>query len=87
MSSVSRFFLGIKARALAVVCTMPAEYVRTRLQANVGQTTFAEIVRTINVIEGIRSYSKGIIATMLRDAPFSAVYWTLNEKLKAQFAT
>lgn len=78
------FSLGLKARTLAVVLTMPAEYIRTRVQANVGEVTFTDIFRTISAVEGFRSYTKGVIATMFRDAPFSAVYWTLNEKFKAR---
>lgn len=73
---------GVEARAFAVVLTAPCEYVRTRLQANVGTLTTGQLMKTITAFEGIQAFSKGIVITLFRDAPFSAIYWTLNEQGK-----
>ena len=73
---------GIKARGIAVILTAPCEYIRTRLQANAGNLSTRDLLKNIKHYDGFRALTRGIFVTLLRDVPFSAVYWTLNEKSK-----
>lgn len=73
---------GVEARVAAVLLTAPCEYFRTALQANAG-TTFRQLIRTVGIRHILQVSGRGLCATVLRDVPFSALYWPLNENGKA----
>jgi len=74
-------YAACKARLFAVLTVAPMEYMRTRLQASMG-TSARHILVTAFEEEGLGSMWRGIVPTLLRDIPFSAVYWTAYEKSK-----
>jgi len=76
---------GPIARTFAVSIISPLEMLRTKMQAeSVTQSArdyvklFSDAVKT----DGIGSLWRGLGATLLRDVPFSAVYWMGYERLK-----
>ena len=77
---------GGMARALAVALTAPVDLVRTRLQsaAHAEQRSTLESITSIARQEGARALWRGVSASMARDVPFSAIYWTSYEWLKGR---
>ncbi|KAF1334688.1 hypothetical protein FI667_g1476, partial [Globisporangium splendens] len=78
---------GTTARIVAASVTSPIELIRTRMQGN--PTSQADgIVRTFHRAirsGGYQSLLNGLVATLARDVPFSAIYWTSYEGLQAKF--
>jgi len=75
---------GAMARVVAVTLVSPLELARTKMQASrVGAAAvrrqLAEVVR----VQGARGLWHGYSATLLRDVPFSAIYWPLYEHSRA----
>lgn len=78
---------GITARTISITCISPIEMIRTKMQAKKG-FSYKELVAIIkNAIQqgGVLSLWQGLGPTLLRDVPFSAVYWTGYELLKSKF--
>lgn len=76
---------GSCARALSCIATAPLELARTRLQsasAPVGGG-LSTALTTAFATNGVRGLFAGISPTLLRDVPFSALYWQLVEPLRA----
>lgn len=65
---------GSIARILATTVTSPFDLIRTR-QAAVGTPSVSYVLKDIMKRGGITSFYEGLGATLLRDAPFSAIYW------------
>ncbi|KAJ2826360.1 Carrier protein, mitochondrial [Coemansia erecta] len=68
---------GCVARTSAVTAIAPIELVRTRMQASAThdfQTVVAGVRREIGR-GGLRILWRGLVPTLWRDVPFSAVYW------------
>ncbi|XP_078377003.1 mitochondrial glutathione transporter SLC25A40-like [Oculina patagonica] len=79
---------GITARTISITCISPIEMIRTKMQAK-KQFSYKELTSVIkNAIKqgGVLSLWQGLGPTLLRDVPFSAVYWTGYELLKSKFA-
>jgi len=74
---------GGLARIWAVTLVSPLELVRTKMQAQ--KMSFIDVrkalVFTVKT-DGISGLWKGLSATLLRDVPFSAVYWPCYEYLR-----
>lgn len=72
---------GMTARTLAAAVVSPIELVRTQMQS--GQWTqglgLVGGLRQTRARHGIAGLYRGLIPTLLRDIPFSGVYWTLYE--------
>ena len=80
---------GVAARTAAVVFTAPIELVRTQLQArcctaNTKSAAFFLLQQTLRN-EGVGGLFKGVVPTIIRDAPFSAFYWPLTEAANRAF--
>mmetsp|Transcript_11668 Transcript_11668/g.16196 ORF Transcript_11668/g.16196 Transcript_11668/m.16196 type:complete len:344 (+) Transcript_11668:50-1081(+) len=76
---------GFGARSVTATVTAPLELIRTNLQATSSKTFnegllpfFKQLVRK----QGFRSLWAGLPPTILRDAPFSAIYWSSYEIIK-----
>lgn len=84
MESVVPLLAGTTARIVAATITSPIELVRTRMQGERGAkgvvATFQHAVRR----GGYQSLFTGLNATLARDVPFSAIYWTTYESLQRQ---
>lgn len=82
----SPMFAGVTARTISITCISPIEMIRTKMQAMKG-FSYKELVKvTKNAVEqgGILSLWQGLGPTLLRDVPFSAVYWGGYEFLKSK---
>lgn len=74
---------GSAARVLAVTCVNPLELIRTKMQSQ--KLSFLEVGTAFRIMlreEGILGLWKGLFPTILRDVPFSAIYWTSYETCK-----
>lgn len=76
---------GAIARVIAVTTLAPLELIRTNFQAsnpsssNRNQTVLSFVKKT-----GAKGLWLGVGATLTRDVPFSAIYWSCYEFLKAR---
>lgn len=82
---------GASARFAASLCTAPFELLRTQQAARVGSSAgSATDVGTGMVSEfrsmirsgGVSSLFRGVSPTLMRDVPFSAVYWVCIESMR-----
>lgn len=48
-------------------------------------TQVGNAVKSMIKVQGITGLWKGLFATVLRDVPFSAIYWTSYESVKQMF--
>ncbi|KAE9357558.1 hypothetical protein PF008_g3110 [Phytophthora fragariae] len=82
MEGVVPLMAGTTARIVAASITSPIELIRTRMQ---GDKAGASIVATFQQAVrrgGYASLLNGLGATLARDVPFSAIYWTSYENLQ-----
>eukprot|EP00922_Rhytidocystis_sp_ex-Travisia-forbesii_P042890 GHVS01064119.1.p1 GENE.GHVS01064119.1~~GHVS01064119.1.p1 ORF type:complete len:292 (-),score=52.04 GHVS01064119.1:106-981(-) len=73
---------GMQARTCAVAVVAPVEFLRTKLQADIGRLSAWQLLKFTFNNEGLASLWRGLLPTLMRDVPFSAIYWELNEKMK-----
>ena len=76
---------GALARSISATLVTPLELIRTRLQASTTShklsTTFSNLrVEVMN--KGPRVLFRGLVPTLYRDVPFSAIYFTGYESMK-----
>lgn len=72
-------FCGSAARILASSCTSPLELLRTRMALTNSSLSKAIIdVRSEKAV--ISASFRGLFPTLVRDVPFSAIYWSLLEQ-------
>ncbi|XP_013111020.2 probable mitochondrial glutathione transporter SLC25A40 [Stomoxys calcitrans] len=77
---------GITARICAVTCVNPVELIRTKMQSE--KMTYAQITSAIQKVvqsQGIWGLWRGLRPTILRDVPFSGLYWTCYETIKSHY--
>lgn len=77
---------GISARILAVTFVSPIELIRTKMQSQ--KMTHAEMLSTVRLVmqsQGVLGLWRGLPPTILRDVPFSGIYWTCYEYFKSKF--
>ncbi|XP_030378550.1 solute carrier family 25 member 40-like isoform X4 [Scaptodrosophila lebanonensis] len=77
---------GVTARICAVTLVSPIELIRTKMQSQ--KMTHAEMlgsVRKVVQAQGVLGLWRGLPPTILRDVPFSGIYWTCYEYLKSRF--
>lgn len=76
---------GAAARIFSAVSISPLELVRTKMQSQ--KLSYLEIGRAVNSLvksEGFFALYRGLVPTILRDVPFSAIYWGGYELLKQE---
>jgi len=74
---------GCSARVLSVTCVNPLELIRTKMQSQ--KMSYSEIGSAVRIIlkdQGILGLWKGWFPTVLRDVPFSSIYWSTYETCK-----
>ncbi|VDL63710.1 unnamed protein product [Nippostrongylus brasiliensis] len=79
---------GTVARAVAVTIVSPLEMIRTKMQSE--QLNYKDIGRALRVTtltHGIPGFYLGLLPTLLRDIPFSAIYWAFYDTLKNRLMT
>ncbi|KAJ3275754.1 hypothetical protein HDV01_007221 [Terramyces sp. JEL0728] len=74
---------GAIARSFAVTITSPIELIRTKTQAGTLTATqvFVDVMKSSRT-KGLRVFFRGLGPTILRDAPFSGIYWMSLETIK-----
>jgi len=78
---------GGGARLLAVTVVSPLELVRTKMQSQkLAWSELRSCLRGLVAAQGVRGLWNGYTATLLRDVPFSALYWPLYERTKDQIS-
>lgn len=77
---------GVLARVFAVAAISPIEMVRTKLQSrrSFRYSEILSVLRTGVRTEGAASLWRGMGPTLLRDVPFSALYWVSYEYVKSR---
>ncbi|PRP75462.1 hypothetical protein PROFUN_15747 [Planoprotostelium fungivorum] len=81
-SSLSNFIIGGGTRAMVASVLLPVTVVKTRFEVDGGKR-YGNTMRAILSIhreEGIRGLFRGWGATILRDAPFSGIYYFVYQK-------
>lgn len=76
---------GSSARVFAATVISPLELIRTKMQSE--QLTYKQIhkaVKTTVQQDGALSLWRGLSPTLLRDVPFSAIYWLGYELMKSK---
>ncbi|CAL7942249.1 unnamed protein product [Xylocopa violacea] len=77
---------GAIARIWAATLVSPLELIRTKMQSQ--RLSYAEIVQALKTVvkySGISGLWMGLGSTLLRDVPFSAIYWLNYETIKRRF--
>eukprot|EP00916_Digyalum_oweni_P002562 GHVL01004680.1.p1 GENE.GHVL01004680.1~~GHVL01004680.1.p1 ORF type:complete len:242 (-),score=44.94 GHVL01004680.1:31-735(-) len=75
---------GAEARAAAVIITAPIEYARTNMQASMSNESLNKFLRRTYESRGFLSLWRGAVPALIRDIPFSLVYWDVYERIKTQ---
>ncbi|XP_022222788.2 solute carrier family 25 member 40 [Drosophila obscura] len=79
---------GVTARICAVTVVSPIELVRTKMQAQpMSYAQMLSFVRNVLALQGIWGLWRGLPPTILRDVPFSGIYWPIYEHTKRRFGS
>ncbi|KAJ2395844.1 Carrier protein, mitochondrial [Coemansia sp. RSA 2559] len=82
----SSLVAGCAARTAAVTAISPIELVRTRMQASATHD-FSTVMQGISAgirKDGLGSLWRGLVPTLWRDVPFSAIYWFGYERWREE---
>ncbi|KAI9275171.1 mitochondrial carrier domain-containing protein [Helicostylum pulchrum] len=85
LDNYSPLWAGGLARTMSALVVSPLELFRTRMQSAEGINGFGDVWKGVSrmvQIEGPRALWRGLLPTMLRDVPFSGIYWMGYEKIK-----
>lgn len=85
LSNFATLASGASARSLTVVLLCPLSVVKTRMETVEYSQKYNGVLhamRTISAQEGPRALYKGLLPTILRDAPFSAMYMLIYLRTK-----
>ncbi|XP_012340447.1 solute carrier family 25 member 40 [Apis florea] len=77
---------GAIARIWAATLVSPLELIRTKMQSQ--RLSYAEILQALKTVvkySGVSGLWMGLSSTLLRDVPFSAIYWLHYETIKQKF--
>lgn len=74
---------GMSARIFAVTVVNPLELIRTKMQSE--RMSYREVEKAFSKMigqYGVMGLFKGLPPTIMRDTPFSSIYWTSYETFK-----
>mmetsp|Transcript_16523 Transcript_16523/g.18675 ORF Transcript_16523/g.18675 Transcript_16523/m.18675 type:complete len:339 (+) Transcript_16523:307-1323(+) len=80
----SSLLSGSIARITAVTVVSPLELLRTKNFASVEQGGMLQTLSSYVKANGVRALWRGLTPTIIRDVPFSAIYWVSVEAGKAK---
>jgi solute carrier family 25 protein 39/40 len=75
---------GATARTLAVTLIAPIELIRTKQMGGI-RGSFLSIYRNIVRDHGYKGLFRGWTSTVMRDSPFSAIYWLCFESFRPKY--
>lgn len=76
-------FCGAAARCIAATAISPLEMVRTKMQSKrLSYWEVAAAIKHLMKLEGPLSLWRGLGPTLMRDVPFSSIYWASYEFMK-----
>ncbi|XP_019868202.1 probable mitochondrial glutathione transporter SLC25A40 isoform X3 [Aethina tumida] len=79
---------GATARVVSVSIVSPLELIRTKMQSQ--KLSYFEVGSALKMLvknDGVKGLWKGLLPTLLRDVPFSALYWFSYETIKGLYTT
>ncbi|XP_076332128.1 mitochondrial glutathione transporter SLC25A40-like [Tachypleus tridentatus] len=77
---------GATARVIGVTVISPLELIRTKMQSKkLSYFEIGKVVRNLVQVQGYLSLWRGLESTILRDVPFSSIYWASYEQIKIRF--
>lgn len=84
LSNLQLISAGSLAGGLSLVMAYPIDIVRARymVQQGKGQTNLIDAVRSMYRLEGARSFSRGLVPSLLGTLPYTGIGFTLNERFK-----
>jgi solute carrier family 25 protein 39/40 len=77
-------FAGSMSRSVTTLITSPLEYLRTSIQASAKNQKKADLSLGALKRDGYTKLWRGLTPTLLRDVPFSAIYWGSYEFSKSR---
>lgn len=85
---IAPLFSGIIARTVAVTVVCPLELIRTKLQSRSGYSISEvySVVKTVTTQNGVWNLWRGLSPMLLRDVPFTVIFWIGYENLKLTLA-
>lgn len=78
---------GALARVMAATTVSPIELVRTKMQYHGKHGSVSAVLGLLNMslhTEGLSVLWKGLVPTLWRDVPFSAIYWVTLESIRGK---
>lgn len=77
---------GATARIWAASLVSPLELIRTKMQSKrLSYLEIGQALKSLLQYHGLTGLWKGLGSTLLRDVPFSAIYWVHYEWFKEHF--
>lgn len=86
LSNVQLVTAGSLAGALSLVVAYPLDIVRARYMVQHGKqkhTSVYEMVVSMYKVEGLRSFSRGLVPSLLGTLPYTGIGFSLNERFKS----
>lgn len=84
LQSIYPAIAGASARTLAVSVMAPVELVRTKQMGGISGSFFSIFNTTLRE-RGVRGLFRGWTSTVMRDSPFSAIYWLCFESVRPRY--
>ncbi len=78
------FYASFVSRIITTMVTTPFEYVRTAKQASTHPLTLRDLILDSHQRISVQKLWQGTTITLLRDVPFSTLYWTLFDVLSTR---
>ncbi|KAG2936484.1 hypothetical protein PC117_g12075 [Phytophthora cactorum] len=85
LSNLQLVTAGSLAGGLSLVVAYPLDIVRARYMVQMGKqryTSIYEAVVTMYKVEGMRSFSRGLVPSLLGTLPYTGIGFSLNERFK-----
>lgn len=86
LPAIELMAIGAFARTLMTTLFLPLTVIKTRFEStSYHYRSTWEAARSIFKTEGMSGFNRGLLPTLLRDAPFSGLYYVFYSKSKAYF--
>ncbi|KAG6611651.1 Mitochondrial Carrier (MC) Family [Phytophthora cinnamomi] len=85
LSNLQLVTAGSLAGGLSLTVAYPLDIIRARYMVQMGKhryTSIYEAVATMYKVEGVRSFSRGLVPSLLGTLPYTGIGFSLNERFK-----